>query len=1310
APVAGTDVATKDYVDTAPDNDNQDLANVLGNGNDAGGFTITNAGAPVAGTDVATKDYVDTAPDNDNQDLANVLGNGNDAGNVSITNLLDPSNAQDAATKNYVDTELASGALNAGNGVTNNAGNLDLGGTLSAPATITTTSTGALDLIVNGDGALLANTETTSITSATTNLGNAAGDNINIVGSVSISEDIRFNETTNDLTLQVNDQVSGPGTLIFPDLAGNTETIALSSDVLSFPISETTADVGPILDISHTGGGVTLDVVNNSAIAGDYVIRGESTNNSIAGYFVNNNTSSTNQALYAHTRGSAPSFVAFGFGTGPAARFSINSAAGNSAFAMTADNQEDGGAGEFVVTNGSNTAPAVRIDHQGAGVALELLGGDVLFNRPTENLTIRVTDQTFGGGSTLVIPPLPSATETIALQSDLATAGLWTAAAPDIYFNTGDVGIGTINPGASLQIGDEFIFDRLVVNSETIDADIIASNARLDKSTPTENEIFRVNAGQASVISLEQGNIAFLRAVNDAAGTQIDPSADIVPWMQMEDDGSISVVGQANFAQDLSFDQGLNHTIAVEDASTGAGRDLSLGAADGEPGLGDGGNLNLLAGEGFDFGGNVTISAGNATNASGAGGDIELNPGNAGNPDGRGLVRIQTTSALLLPTGTDGERPVSGVAQGMIRYNESTDVFEGYVDDGTPAWEQLSGGTGLDLTATTTDIEFVSGANRSISVASNAAGGNSLSISAGLGGTAGGGALNLNGGGSTTSGGGAVNLTAGGGPGNGANVNITASNAGSGDGGVIDLKAGNGTGGGANGGDISLEAGLGTSSGGDILLTPGSGAVVGQIDLNGPTVINSIVSDINFDRTSRRIGIANTTTGAGGGLTLAAGATTTGTAGPGGGDLSLEAGDSQNGGGGSVVLAAGNTAAGTPFVGGNVEVIPGTGASEAEAGFVDILSTSALKVPVGTTGQRIGAGRELPGMIRYNSSLSTYEGWDGASWLNLAATGTSFTFSSYNDAQNFRIGQGSSIFTEADPNFLFEVVPTASTGVATVSASSFENFSQFNLKSANGFMGSESPSQAGEVLGRISFQGFGDSFYRESAFIQATALDGFTDGGEVGTSISFHTARPGSPSTEEVMRVTNGEIVFAEGAPRAIRVEASSGAAGDDLTIEAGDFGGGGQGGSLDFNAGLGESGGDVVINGGQGVSTTGGNITLTAGNGAGPNDNGVIILNSGLVSTPSAPFPASQLSSELPPQKIIRLEADSDVSNILAAQSGREIVLIIIIGSGNQIMPGPSLQLNENIPFIMDTGTTLHLVYMDAPLDRWVEISRTRP
>lgn len=52
---------------------------------------------------------IDLSPYMDNtdaQDLADVLGNGTDAGATAITNLADPTNDQDAATKSYVDEEI----------------------------------------------------------------------------------------------------------------------------------------------------------------------------------------------------------------------------------------------------------------------------------------------------------------------------------------------------------------------------------------------------------------------------------------------------------------------------------------------------------------------------------------------------------------------------------------------------------------------------------------------------------------------------------------------------------------------------------------------------------------------------------------------------------------------------------------------------------------------------------------------------------------------------------------------------------------------------------------------------------------------------------------------------------------------------------------------------------------------------------------------------------------------------------------------------------------------------------------------------
>jgi hypothetical protein len=68
-------------------------------------------------------------------------------------------------------------------------------------------------------------------------------------------------------------------------------------------------------------------------------------------------------------------------------------------------------------------------------------------------------------------------------------------------------------------------------------------------------------------------------------------------------------------------------------------------------------------------------------------------------------------------------------------------------------------------------------------------------------------------------------------------------------------------------------------------------------------------------------------------------------------------------------------------VGGNLSVT-GTGTI---TGDTSINSTGAIKVPVGTTAQRPTAAT---GKIRYNSSLGSYEGYDGASWSSLGGGAT----------------------------------------------------------------------------------------------------------------------------------------------------------------------------------------------------------------------------------------------------------------------------------------------------------------------------------
>ena len=90
------------------------LENILSQGNDAGNHKITNVANPVSAQDAATKAYVDandsvndadSDPNNEIQDLVDVIQQGNSAGWNIITDVLPPVFYDDVATKGYVDSE-----------------------------------------------------------------------------------------------------------------------------------------------------------------------------------------------------------------------------------------------------------------------------------------------------------------------------------------------------------------------------------------------------------------------------------------------------------------------------------------------------------------------------------------------------------------------------------------------------------------------------------------------------------------------------------------------------------------------------------------------------------------------------------------------------------------------------------------------------------------------------------------------------------------------------------------------------------------------------------------------------------------------------------------------------------------------------------------------------------------------------------------------------------------------------------------------------------------------------------------------------
>ncbi len=85
---------------------------------------------------------------------------------------------------------------------------------------------------------------------------------------------------------------------------------------------------------------------------------------------------------------------------------------------------------------------------------------------------------------------------------------------------------------------------------------------------------------------------------------------------------------------------------------------------------------------------NDKLTITNAVIASGASTDIELTP-SVGQD-----VKINSTKSLIIPVGTDLERPASPVA-GAIRFNSSTSQYEGYASS-TSSWSSLGGVRDLD--------------------------------------------------------------------------------------------------------------------------------------------------------------------------------------------------------------------------------------------------------------------------------------------------------------------------------------------------------------------------------------------------------------------------------------------------------------------------------------------------------------------------------------------------------------------------------------------------------------------------------------
>ncbi|QSE97877.1 tail fiber protein [Fulvivirga lutea] len=76
---------------------------------------------------------------------------------------------------------------------------------------------------------------------------------------------------------------------------------------------------------------------------------------------------------------------------------------------------------------------------------------------------------------------------------------------------------------------------------------------------------------------------------------------------------------------------------------------------------------------------------------------------------------------------------------------------------------------------------------------------------------------------------------------------------------------------------------------------------------------------------------------------------------------------------------------------------------------LDINGTDAVKLPVGTDAQRPSAAPALQaGLLRFNSTSNVFEGYDGSSWANLGAGGTSSLQGAYDGGRTIDLTDGSS--------------------------------------------------------------------------------------------------------------------------------------------------------------------------------------------------------------------------------------------------------------------------------------------------------------
>ena len=392
--------------------------------------------------------------------------------------------------------------------------------------------------------------------------------------------------------------------------------------------------------------------------------------------------------------------------TGTASGLSIGGNAATATSATTSTNLAGGGAGSLPYQ--SATAATAMLAAGSNGQVLTLASGVPSWATPTTGTVTSVSGTgtvsgislsgtvtssgslTLGGTLDLSAPPAIGGTTANTVRGTTITA---TTKFVSPFFEAATSAGGALrNSGGTSQLswgaggGDNLTL--------SVSTNINGTNAQIDISPTGTGHVHikptGVNSVEIAPTSIGTINNMSIGLTTAAAGYFTTLSLTST----LSVNGSTGTAGQvltSNGASAPTWQANINGITIADDTTTNATRYLTFTSA----------------------------TTGDITTANVASTKLQFNPSN-------GLFSLGGTSAIKLPVGTVAERPTP--AAGMLRFNDDTDVFEGY--NGT-AWGSIGGGSNITAYGLWENASVIS-ANYTIGTNNNATSAGPITINSGV--------------------------------------------------------------------------------------------------------------------------------------------------------------------------------------------------------------------------------------------------------------------------------------------------------------------------------------------------------------------------------------------------------------------------------------------------------------------------------------------------------------------------------------------------------------------------------------------------